>query len=179
MPIKCTCPGHYTDRWTRWRVLNRDTRSRLYCLDCRKEWRSDAKYVPLLPDHSKRQRGGLTDEEVIERIRDGSLVVDTAAAIVSSHGKPLAVIERTHRDGENRGTYRFVAVNHDGRQKKVALHRLVWMAANGRTVPAGYDVDHVNNQGDDSIGNLRLLPSAVNRGLPHRKSEPAGDAIPF
>lgn len=178
--MSCKCDGHYTDRWHRWRVLERQPggskSSRLYCLDCRWEWRSRAKYVVLLPDHQKRVRSGLRDVDVLEAIIHRKLYrVDVnTATVYGRDGKPLTVITRTHKDGPQRGTYRFINFSIDGRQKKVTLHRLVWMVANGRTVPDGHDVDHVHNQDDDSIGNLRLLTSYDNQTRPHRKESGSG-----
>ena len=160
---RCRCPGHYQDRWHRWRVLQRVQRSLLYCLDCRSQWRSTARYVVLLQEHRPRSRSGLSDAEILARIQDGSLQLDTRRATVTSNGRPLAVIEREHPDGPQRGTYRFVKICSRGKQKKIALHRLVWMAAKVRLVPDGYDVDHIHNQDDDTIDNLRLLQAAVNR----------------
>ena len=161
---RCCCPGRYQDRCPRWRVLKRTERSLLYCLDCRRQWRSGAWYIALLRDHKPRSRSGLTDAEILARIQDGSLQVDTHRGVVRNRqGKALAVFEREHPEGPQRGTYRFVSVCSNGKKKKIALHRLVWMAANGRTVPDGYDIDHIASQTDDTIQNLRLLESAVNR----------------
>lgn len=174
---RCTCAGKYYDNWHRWRVIERAERSRLYCLGCRRQWRSGAKYTALLPDHKIRRQSGLTDDEILQRVRAGSLVVDVNRAVVRNDaGHRLKVIEREHIDGAQRGTYRFVKICSGGRQKKIALHRLVWMAAHGRVVPPGHDVDHINDQCDDTISNLRLLESSENRALPHRKE---AEEVPF
>lgn len=175
---KCRCEGAYYDNWTHWAVLRRGERSRLYCLVCRAEWNSGAKYVALLPDHKPRSRSGLTDSEILGRINNGSLAVDCQTATVyGAGGIPLRVIEREHPDGAQRGTYRFVSVCCRGKKKKVALHRLVWMAANRSTVPDGYDIDHVRSQTDDTIENLRLLKSSENRATAGRKRQE--DEVPF
>jgi hypothetical protein len=178
VPGQCSCTGHYTDKWHRWVVLLRgDTSSKLYCLDCRAEWRSNAKYIVLLPDHQKRVRSGLTDEAILDAIlHRGLFTVDLEQpAVYSASGQALSVVSRTHPEGPQRGTYRFVVLCVDGKQKKVALHRLVWMVANGRVTPPDCDVDHINSQEDDSINNLRLLTSTRNRG---RRKDQESD-IPF
>lgn len=166
-PNQCTCGGHYTDKWHRWVVLKRGGESsRLYCLDCRAEWRSRAKYIVLLPDHQKRVRSGLTDHEVLNAIKScGLFRVDVnAARVFSARGRELQVVEREHPEGPQRGRYRFVELCVSGRKKKVALHRLVWMVAHGRVPPPDCDIDHIKSQDDDTISNLRLLDSAENRG---------------
>jgi hypothetical protein len=175
IPGQCSCDGHYTDRWHRWVVLTRGSKSsKLYCLDCRAEWRSNAKYIVLLPDHQKRVRSGLTDETILDAILNRKLfTVDLElAAVYTAAGKRLQVVERTHRDGSQRGTYRFVSLCVDGLKKKVALHRLVWMVAHQMVTPDGHDVDHIHNQEDDSINNLRLLTSEANRGHHYRNDVP-------
>ncbi len=184
---RCKCDGHYTDRWHRWAVLKRgagDHASTLYCLDCRHEWSSRAKYIVLLPDHQKRVRSGLTDADVLSAIETGYLRVDINHAVVFTvNNTMLKVTSRTHPKGPQRGTYRFVTICIGGKQKKVALHRLVWMAAHRSLVPDDCDIDHVHNQTDDSIGNLRLLNSSVNRARGSAKaSSPKSEAdenVPF
>ena len=175
---RCKCSGHYTTNWHRWRVVDRveSGASRVYCLDCRQEWKSRASYVVLLPDHKKRTRSGLTDSDVLSAILDRSLYsVDIHGATVrNAKGRVLAVVERSRKDDPRRGTYRFVSFCVDGRKKKIALHRIVWMVAHKTTVPAGYDVDHQGSQGDDTISNLRLLESSENRAIPNRRQEEEG-----
>ena len=164
---RCVCQGHYSDNWQNWRVIERVAKpgaSMLYCLECRQEWRSLAKYVVLIPCHEKDDRSGLTDGDVLIRIQEGSLLVNVETCEVRSvtrrgGEKVLRVVTRRSNGSE----YRFVEVSRGGRKKKVALHRLVWMAANRRTVPSGHDVDHRKDQSDDSIGNLRLMDSSSNR----------------
>ena len=169
----CRCQGHYTDCWTRWRVLERNPggASKLYCLDCRWEWLSKAKYVALLPGHTKSDRTGMNDADVLDLIQRNFLIINPKTAVVTNRrGKRLKITHRTHRDGPQRGTYRFVNVCSGNKKKKVALHRLVWMAAHRSLIPDGFDIDHVKDQQDDTIGNLRLLDSSLNRSLGAQKS---------
>ncbi len=51
-------------------------------------------------------------------------------------------------------------------KKKVALHRLSWMAYHCEVVPDGYDVNHKNGKKlafPDAAHNVEILPSPVNR----------------
>lgn len=176
-PSKCLCDGAYYDRWHRWAVLDRGEKSLLYCKACRGQWRSSARYAALLPDHTPRSRRGLTDDDVLSLIESGELRVICNLAQVWRYGRQLQVIEREHPEGPQRGSYRFVNVCHSGKKKKVSLHRIIWMAAHGRTVLDGFDIDHIESQADDTIGNLRLLPSSVNRSLGQAKATQA--EVPF
>lgn len=107
----------------------------------------------------------MTDHDILERILDGSLVVDLESGETTSNGRTLTVIHRTHKDGPQRGTYRFFEIWKAGKRKKIARHRLVWLAATRQLIPDGFDVDHRDDQDVDGISNLCLLPSSVNRAL--------------
>lgn len=133
----------------------------------------------MLKDHVVRSRVRASDDDVVERLRIGNLIVDAEQAIAKSlfrgQWRTLRVIERE----SNGSTYRFVEIYSGGKRKKVALHRLVWMAVNLMAVPEGYDVDHVHGKGvrnPDGIGNLRLLESSRNRS---RKRPSCSPALPF
>lgn len=167
----CQCPGrNYRDKGKRWVVLNRNEsgRSLLRCQKCGWEWRSSRLYVANLPDHTKRDLSGMTDEDILRRLRAGSLRVDKRTGLVASfdwrHKRwrgPMSVLHRTIRGS----TYRFVRVCHGSKQKKVAVHRLVWMAEHGIVPPEGYDVHHKEPDAEypDGIDNLCLVPSSINR----------------
>jgi hypothetical protein len=121
----------------------------------------------VLEDHTERVFSGLTDEDIIERIALGTLtvLVNDPRVFSFSRGswRELRIIERE----SNSSSYRFVEICKNSKKKKVALHRLVWMFANRRTVPDGYDVDHIEGKDiehPDAISNLRLLESRANRG---------------
>lgn len=189
----CDCLGAYYDNWTKWVVVQRSsspkTSSVLRCLSCGRKWRSRAKYVDLLDDWLPRSRAGMSDEKILQRIIDGTLIVDTEKVIVWSELTPgqrseLKIIER---ENENGTRYRFLGVSHEGKRKKIALHRLVWIAANLRVIPDGYHVDHISGP-SDSIDNLRLLKSKTNcatngerKHLPddYREPEEIDAEIPF
>lgn len=51
-------------------------------------------------------------------------------------------------------------------RKGVRLHRLVWERAHGMSVPAGYDVHHIDgDRSNNNPENLKLMPRGVHRGL--------------
>lgn len=142
------------------------------CLDCGARWRSRAKYCINLRSHTEETRSGMTDDDILQRLVECSLIVDVLAGDkVWSHSRNMGWKELRiiHHQPKNRsGEYRFVEITRGGKKKKISLHRLVWMTVNQKEVPDGYDVDHIEDQGNDGIANLRLLPSYVNRMLPHR-----------
>lgn len=156
---KCKC-GKFKTHGHRWRVIIRGEKSLLKCLTCNNRWKSRCKYVDRLADHKERSRSGMTDQEILERLKAGSLLVDHQGQFVLSlfpKKKLLAIWER-----ERKGTvYRFTQICHGGKKKKIAIHRLVWMSRHSRTVPEGYDIDHIKDRNvefPDGIDNLRLMP---------------------
>lgn len=154
----------------KWVVLERrelPKTSRLKCLRCGWKWWSKRRYSSKLPDHVERRVSSITDECVLARLREGTLQVNLDRPAVRSYDPVRRCWRSIHistRVSNGGPPYRFVVIYKIGR-KKVALHRLVWMAAHMRVVPPGYDVDHRQHgiKNPDAIGNLRLLPSAVNR----------------
>lgn len=167
-PTTCKCVGGFRINGTKWVSLESSGTSHLIkCLRCGWKWNSRAKYAERLNRHKEVSRSGMADEHILERIRNGSLRVDIKLATVESLGKggefkSLRIINR-HSNGSS---YRFVEIGFQGMQKKIALHRLVWMAHHMQTVPDGFDVDHIRGKvGGDGIENLRLLDSSRNRSL--------------
>ena len=169
----CQCVGHWRNLMRRWVVLHRARVSKLQCNQCRWKWRSTCGYVRLLPNWKPEIRSGMKDRDILARLRDGSLTVNMHTAEVKSwvdnSGKKTdkaRVLKPVERQPEGcGGPYRFVHISRRGKQKKIALHRLVWMAHTMRLIPKGYDVDHVRSasHGDDGLSNLRLRLSAHNR----------------
>lgn len=103
----------------------------------------------------------MTDEDILSRLMDGSLLVDPETCEVRSYGRPVCILHR-----ESRGSsYRFVRVAKDGMQRKIALHRLVWMAVNRRLVPDGHDIHHKDPEADplDASHNLEAVEIYWNR----------------
>ena len=164
---KCRC-GIYNTAGHRWRVLQRaeiGEKSLLKCLQCGHKWHSQMKYVANLDDHVEYSRTGMTDHDILERLKNKTLVVDPLGRFVISYArktKELTIWER-----ERRGScYRFISICHNNKKKKIAVHRLVYMAHYMKVVPEGFDVDHREGRDieyPDAIENLRLLPVSVNR----------------
>lgn len=123
-------------------------------------------------------RPRITDEDVLARIVDGTLIVDVDRARVRSWNCSrqkwtyLLVMVRRHSSGG--APYRFVQICKSRGRKKVALHRIVWMAANMRVPPEGCDVHHRKHKRriPDAIDNLLLLPSGVNRSRKVNEEQP-------
>lgn len=167
-PTNCKC-GNYREAGHRWVVIERrksPKSSKLKCLECGWKWHSTCQYVSKLKDHVEKSFKGMTDQDILDRIVDGTLTVFTRTAEVwgfnGSSWSKLRVIDR-----ESCGSsYRFVEVCSKGKKKKIALHRLVWIAFHRQLVPESYDVDHIEGKDrefPDAIDNLRLLESRFNR----------------
>ncbi len=163
-PSTCWCSGRWRDKIARWGCLMRlQDRALLYCKTCRHEWWSKRNYVAQVEDWTKRRRSGMTDQEILERILAGTLLVreEGGRVIVETVGHRGSVLNQTERAVHQYTTYRFVSICLDGKKKKVAVHKLNWMFHNRALVPEGFHVDHENGRGD-VIDNLRLLPAAKN-----------------
>lgn len=172
-PSTCKCGGGYRYAGHRWVVIERrklPQSSHLKCLQCSWKWWSQCKYVAKLIDHVEVSRSGMTDADILERIETGSLRVCPSACSVASKSvqgwTELKIIERE----SNGSTYQFVTVCSGGKKKKIALHRLVWMASHRSLVPDGFDVDHKHGKdAGNGIENLQILRASVNRS----KGQPA------
>lgn len=165
-PSTCNCgDGGFRVHGSRWVCIQRrepPKSSRLKCLECGWRWWSTCNYVAELPDHVEKCFSGMTDDDILTRILEGTLTVLINEARVFSFNrewKELRVIDRE----SNGSSYKFVEICHSGKKKKIALHRLVWMFAHRCLVPEGYDVDHIEGKTSDSIDNLQLLESSSNR----------------
>lgn len=169
-PTNCKC-GNYHEAGHRWVVLERrpsPQSSRLKCLECGWKWYSTCNYVAKLDDHVEKSYKGMTDQDILDRIAEGMLAVFPATAEVwsySTNHKSWTKLRITERES-NGSTYRFVEIWKGDKRKKIALHRLVWIAYHRQLVPEGYDVDHVEGKSreyPDAIDNLQLLESGFNR----------------
>lgn len=167
----CNCgPGGFAVHGHNWVILERrepPKSCQFKCLTCGWKWWARRKYSEKCPDHVERSRSGLTDQDILDRINEGSLIVNTSIAVVDSlaSGRTTRLRIINHRPAGG-SPYNFVEICRRGKKKKIALHRLVWMAANRRLVPDGFDVDHINGKGvenADGIENLRLLESIANQ----------------
>jgi len=164
----CPCAGTWRDKLIQWVVLDRGEKSsKLKCLRCGWKWRSRCKYVQRLPDWKERSRRGLTDSDILDRLLSGSLKICPTTAVVTSNGRGCWVVLNQVEDQHGSG-YRFVSVCVGGRKKKIAVHRLQWMAATGELIPEGYDVHHKTSprrpeEKCNAICNLELRESLENQ----------------
>ena len=95
------------------------------------------------------------DQLFLDRLADDTLRVNTATAVVrvrrGRRWKRLAV------QWDSRGRYQFVRIYRKGARKAIALHRLVWMAAHQRLVPAGCEVHHKHGRERNGIEHIECL----------------------
>jgi hypothetical protein len=165
-PKTCLCGVGYRQRLTKWVVLCRSNKSLLKCLVCGWKWKSSCRYVDRLRDHKERHRFGLTDQDILDRLNAGTLVVSSSGGWVASVSDKGSVCFLSIRVREKRGSrYRFVSVCSKGKKKAIAVHRLVWIAGHRSLVPEGFDVHHKNSMNGDCLDNLCLLESGLNRSL--------------
>lgn len=164
----CPCPGRWKHKLTRWVCLKRMGECGfLKCLECGWKWKSKRKYVAQLPDHVERSRSGLTDSDILKRLRDGNLRIDPVTCVVESN---LTGVwrELTPVIVDNGSGYQMVSVCYQGRKKKIGIHRLQWMQHTLELIPEGYDVDHIESPPrpklkPNHLSNLRLRDSYENQ----------------
>ncbi len=113
----------------------------------------------------KRKYLPITDEEVLGLIQCGALCVNTQTAQAWWADRPDHMLKPSpcHRDYQHVRLYRPSAKPGIYRRRSVAIHKLVWMAANMQLVPLGFEVHHKDQRrlpnGDRKnwISNLELL----------------------
>lgn len=83
------------------------------------------------------------DEQIVlDRLADGTLKVDVSGGrVLVRRPNGRWAVPYLERD---RCGYLFFRLYRNGARRKIALHRAVWMAANGTLIPAGHEVHHVN-----------------------------------
>ena len=83
----------------------------------------------------------------------------------SKDGNVIHIVKRVPHSGtKNGGGYMNVMVRKHGEsgQKRYYVHRFVWESFNGE-IPAGLEIDHINNDGcDNRLSNLQLLTPKQN-----------------
>ena len=110
----------------------------------------------------------MTDDLILQRLIDGNLRIHPETAVVESFSACYGWhVLKSYLDTHDSG-YAFVKISWKTRQKKIAVHRLQWMACHMRLVPAGFDVHHVKAPPrplpkSNHIGNLELRESLINQ----------------
>lgn len=113
----------------------------------------------------------MTDEDILARLVDKSLLVSPDTAEVVSISNRLGKCKLKVRERFSQGTaYRFVTICKEGKKKDIALHRLVWMSVHLTVVPDECDVHHVKGNISDAIWNLELMDSSRNRSIKNTSS---------
>ena len=161
---RCKCLVRDKSKWVVITRREQPLTSRLKCLRCSIKWWSKCKYVATLRDHAERSCKGLTDQDILDRINEGSLWVKSEDIFSKTQfGESLLTpLSRTSNGSE----YKFVTIWKANKKKKIAVHRVVWMYHNRCLVPDGFDVDHKLGKSvpnANAIDNLQLLPASVNR----------------
>lgn len=83
----------------------------------------------------------LTDANILVLILSGEIVVDVENGLAWREDKGL--LRRTKLKARScHRNYLHVYIYWKGKRKSIALHKLVWMAANRQLVPDGYHIDH-------------------------------------
>ena len=129
----------------------------------------------------KRTYGELTEQDILGLVLDGHLLVDVDRAVVTTAKRPGHAMKTRpcHRG------YRHLRIQHAGRRRSIALHKLVWMAANRQLVPEGHIIHH-GDKGKyaKGIDNLLLKDHcehgwyhAWRASAEHRKRFPTFDAF--
>jgi len=130
------------------------------------------------PRKPRKRKYRRTDYRIFfERIALGTLRVNIETAVVETFcirckaWRPLLV---TGDDKFEDKSYEFIRVYHRGSCRKIAVHRLIWMVANGKTdIPPGFDIDHIDvNQKNNHHSNLRLRESRENQSKSEEYTQP-------
>ena len=114
----------------------------------------------------------MSDVDVLELLKSGAYHVDVEAGVVfAKDGTPLAI------DNSGSGDDRDSVVLFDsGRRRKIAVGKVVWMAATGCVVPEGFQVHHDDeDKHNHAFANLMCI-----HRLDHAKFHAASEEpIPF
>lgn len=116
----------------------------------------------------------MTDDEqaFLAQIALGWFTVDASAGAiwrnVRFHGGGVSLPRwisptRAERSVSKQGAYLRVMFNDAGERRRVSAHRIIWMVANRRAIPAGLEVNHRNgNKQHNTHTNLELATHAEN-----------------
>lgn len=170
---RCRCGGSWQRRLRHWVVTQRNyvviegkqlssKYCELKCRRCRGKWRTNRGYVSTLPDWHERRYAKLTEDIVLDLLAQDRIRVDLCSGRIFKQRKLGKVwtdrwIELRQTPDKKNG-HLFVDIKHNGGRRWLAVHRLVWMAANGRVIEEGYDVHHCNEDNTDNAAtNLKLV----------------------
>lgn len=122
----------------------------------------------------------LSDEEVIAVFLLGAyrLVPETGEVFGQQGTKIWYYFSRStlRRDGQKR---LFCRIYYKGARRAIAVSRLVWMVASGRTIPFGFEVHHYDeNPENNAWSNLFCLSELDHRKL-HNQSLVKEEEVPF
>jgi len=81
----------------------------------------------------------LSDYDVLYLLETGIYRVNLETAEVTG---PLGKVLKTRGEGNGSQDYQFVSLKAGQKQRKIALHKLVWMAGTMSVVPPNFEVHH-------------------------------------
>jgi hypothetical protein len=102
-----------------------------------------------------------TEAVYAEIIRSGQLVIKPNGEIWrianwTNHGRPVPCVPK--RAEKFAGKYQFVAVRIDGKNVQAYAHRIVWRHYNGRPIPDGLTINHIDGtKTNNRPENLELI----------------------
>lgn len=122
-----------------------------------------------MPDNSYKL---MNKRELLQLVKKGPYTFDIDEGVIcNKHGKQLKAY--TNEEG-----HMFVRVYWKGKRKACAVHRLIWMAATGCTIPKKFEIHHRDTDvAHNSFENLMCVHE-----LDHRKFHAEhyeDDDIPF
>lgn len=111
----------------------------------------------------------MTDADVLALLKCGAYRVDVHTGEVFTRGGAPACIDHS---GKRQLRASVILQAPGGKRRKIAVGKLVWMAATGTTIPDGWHVHHVNeNRFDNRFANLMCVHT-----LDHAKLHAASEA---
>lgn len=116
----------------------------------------------------------MTKRDLLALVKKGPYHIDTESGLVfNAKGHQLATYPND--DG-----HLFVRVYWNGKRKAIAVHRLVWMAATGCTIPEKFEVHHRDaDPENNAFYNLMCVHEMDHRKFHEEHYEESDEEVPF
>lgn len=98
---------------------------------------------------AKRKYGRITNRKILQLFAKGIYRFDDGA-VFGRNGKTINIF-KCHRG------YKWVRLYHKNGRKAVAIHRLIWMLANLKTIPRGWVVHHIYGKDQENPNDLEAI----------------------
>lgn len=106
-----------------------------------------------------------TPELTKQFLTDNNISFNPRTLMFTQNGKDMKVyLQKSNQSiySDQERLYRYCSYYKDGKQKFIAVHRLMWLYFKGN-IPKGYVIDHINNNSlDNRLENLQLLTRSEN-----------------